>query len=305
MNIPYKHVLLLYLSTALILLSCSERKGKIPSPLPNHLVLTQTVPNNFNEISTEPILTDSGSTIKARINPPKGYTRINTVTNSYADYLQELPLKPSGALVKYYDGATKNNNHVYCAVVDLPIGKKNLHQCADAIMRLRAEYLWNAKKYDAIHFNFTNGFTCDYVNWMNGKRVSIKDNKTTWYQYNNGGNTYQDFWKYMEMIFSYAGTLSLSRELEAVEYHNMEIGDIFIQGGSPGHAITVVDMAENPETNKKVYLLAQSYMPAQETQILINPNNASISPWYALDSIDVIYTPEWRFYPGDLKRFGE
>jgi len=40
-----------------------------------------------------------------------------------------------------YNGLTKDNNKVYEAVVDMSIGKRDLHQYADAIMRLKAEYL--------------------------------------------------------------------------------------------------------------------------------------------------------------------
>jgi hypothetical protein len=63
-------------------------------------------------------------------------------------------------------------------------------------------------------------------------------------------------------------------------------------------------MAQNPATGQQVYLLAQSYMPAQEIQLLINPNNASISPWYELKN-ETIETPEWTFEPVDLRRFSE
>jgi hypothetical protein len=62
-------------------------------------------------------------------------------------------------------------------------------------------------------------------------------------------------------------------------------------------------MAES-ESGKKLYLLAQSYMPAQEIQILINRNNRLISPWYELKEGD-IFTPEWTFEPSDLRRFKE
>ena len=84
---------------------------------------------------------------------------------------------------------------------------------------------------------------------------------------------------------------------------DMEIGDIFIQGGSPGHAIIVVDMAENSLTGDKAFMLAQSYMPAQETQILINKSNDLLSPWYLVSPDEKLITPEWSFNIGDLKRF--
>jgi hypothetical protein len=172
-------------------------------------------------------------------------------------------------------------------------------------MRIRADYLWKNKKCDQIHFNFTNGFRVDYIEWMKGKRISFKNNKTQWYQKSAPSNTYKDYWKYMELIFSYAGTLSLSRELEPVDGNDMKIGDVFIWGGSPGHAVLVVDMALNEQTNEKIFLLAQSYMPAQEIQILKNPANDD-SPWYAISDIkQKLYTPEWTFQKDALKRFKE
>ena len=84
----------------------------------------------------------------------------------------------------------------------------------------------------------------------------------------------------------------------------MQIGDIFIQGGYPGHAIIIVDMIENTH-GKKLYLLAQSYMPAQNIHILKNPMNKKLSPWYELVPNQDIYTPEWNFSVEDLKRFVE
>jgi hypothetical protein len=63
-------------------------------------------------------------------------------------------------------------------------------------------------------------------------------------------------------------------------------------------------MAVNPKTNKKVFMIAQSYMPAQDIHILINANKLSVSPWYELDETATeIETPEWTFDKNQLKRF--
>ena len=248
------------------------------------------------------IINPDGRTIVERFNPPAGYERINVAENSFYYYLRYLPLKHNNAKVHLYNGKIKTNN-VYDAVVDLDIGNKNLHQCADAIIRLRAEYLFEQKQYDQIHFNFTNGFRADYSEWMKGKRIIINGNKTSWQQKTNASNTYSDLWNYLETVFTYAGTLSLSKELEPTNFRDLNIGDVFIQGGSPGHAIILVDLAINKKNNKKVFLLAQSYMPAQEIQILKNLNDETISPWYSEDFVDDLYTPEWSFKKRDLKRF--
>lgn len=246
-----------------------------------------------------------GQTLETRILTPAGFERIVIDENSFAEYLRKLPLKPHGSEVTLYDGRTKPNYDVYDAVVDLNIGRKNLHQCADAVMRLQAEYLWNQEQYNKIHFNFTNGFRVNYSEWMNGERIVVEGNETYWTKSGSPSNTYQDFWEYMEIIFSYAGTLSLSEELIPVDIDDLQIGGVFIIGGSPGHAVIVVDLAVNPKTNEKIFLLAQSYMPAQEMQILKNPNNNSISPWYSVDFGENLKTPEWTFKKIDLKRFEE
>jgi hypothetical protein len=42
------------------------------------------------------------------------------------------------------------------AVMDLPVGNKDLQQCADAIMRLRAEYLYRPGQFNSIRFYDNN-----------------------------------------------------------------------------------------------------------------------------------------------------
>lgn len=246
----------------------------------------------------------SGKTLETRFGLPPGFQRSKADSNSFAHYLRNLPLKPAGSQVKYYNGDTKNGEGVYAAVVDLPIGTKDLHQCADAVMRLRAEYLYGQKQYDKIHFNFTNGWRCDYSEWMKGKRVSVNGNKTSWKQSAQPSNTPKDFWNYLEMVFSYAGSLSLSKEMIPIVTPELKVGDVFILGGSPGHAVIVVDVAMG-DKGRKIFILAQSYMPAQETQVLINPNNEKLSPWYSVNFGETLVTPEWEFSRGQLMRFEE
>lgn len=79
-------------------------------------------------------------------------------------------------------------------------------------------------------------------------------------------------------------------------------GDVLIEKKNPyGHVIIVVDMAENEE-GEKIVLFAQSYMPAQEIQVLINPNDPELSPWYHLKEGDIV-TPEWFFTSENHRRF--
>lgn len=258
-------------------------------------------PNN-TDVRSHIEIDSTGMTIATRYNPPYGFERITAISGSFEQYLRNLQLKPLGEQVHYYNGSVKPMVSVYSSVVDLPIGTKNLHQCADAIMRLRGEYLWRKGEIDRIHFNFTNGFRVDYNKWLDGGRMQVSGNSTYWTMGSPRPNTYETFWKYMELIFNYAGTLSLEKELQPRALSEIQIGDVFIQGGSPGHAVIVVDICVNLSSGEKRALLAQSYMPAQEIQVLRNPREEQ-SSWFNVTDIPALNTPEWTFYPKDLKKF--
>lgn len=243
-----------------------------------------------------------GSTVKDRYPTIEDYTRIQTEEKSFGEFLRNQKLKPYGEKVLYFNGKEKKKSGVYDSVFDVDIGDRDLHQCADAIMLLRGEYLYSQELYDEINFNFVSGFTAEYKKWIDGYRIKVDGNNVNYYKATDPSKSYESFRKYMDMVMAYASTLSLEKELKKIDIDDMEIGDVFIQGGSPGHAVIIVDMAINNE-NEKMFLLAQSYMPAQQTQILINPMDENISPWYSLKGKEKLITPEWNFNFDDLKRF--
>ena len=74
---------------------------------------------------------------------PDGYERIDGDDPKYGEFLRSLPLKPKGAVLKYYIGGIADLQELNYAVVDLPL-LSNAEQCADVCMRLRAEYLYHA-----------------------------------------------------------------------------------------------------------------------------------------------------------------
>jgi hypothetical protein len=241
----------------------------------------------------------------SRFPPPQGFVREIYEDGSFPLYLRHLPLKPKGAVVRYYDGREKPNRAVAAAVVDISVGTKDLQQCADAVMRLRAEYLYSRKRYDEIHFNFTNGFRADYSAWANGKRIKVSGSHASWYDGAEKDYSHAVFLRYLEMVFAYAGTLSLAAEMQPVLSLSLRAGDVWIEGGSPGHAVIVIDTAVNLQTGKRVFLLAQSYMPAQDIHILVNPASPALSPWYELKSGSPLVTPEWTFGAETLRRYSE
>ena len=255
-----------------------------------------------NDIEKEEItlINKDGLTIEDRYSPVEGYTRIEYDEGSFEEFLRKQKLKAYGEKVLYYDGREKSSKGVYDSAFDVDIGERDLHQCADAIMLLRGEYLYSQGLYDDISFNFVSGFKAEYKMWMDGYRIKVQGNDVEYYKAAEPSNTYEDFRKYMDMVFAYSGTLSLINELEDVTIDDMDIGDVFIVGGSPGHAVIVVDMASN-SSGEKIFLLAQSYMPAQQTQLLINPMDENISPWYSIEGKERLRTPEWTFELNELK----
>jgi hypothetical protein len=246
----------------------------------------------------------AGNNVETRFLLPAKAARVSHDKNTFADYLSRLPLKKNGAPVFLYNGNLKANQDAHIAVVDMEIGNKNLQQCADAVIRLRAEYLLSTKQIEKISFNFTNGFVCNYSKWQQGYRVLVKGNHCLWQLQNKVDSSYSCFLQYMELVFSYAGTLSLSKEMKPKSIKKINAGDVFIKGGSPGHAVIVVDVAQDKKSGNRYFLLAQSYMPAQEIQVLKNPKNNNLSPWYSVvELINDVETPEWTFTINDLKTF--
>ena len=248
------------------------------------------------------LINKKGKTIKTRFSVPKNYKRLATKPNTFANYLQNFTLKPANTKVRFYNGELKRNQKIHAGILDISVGNRDLQQCADATMRLRAEFLYAQKRFDKIHFNFTNGFNVAYSKWRQGYRLKVKGNKVSWYKTSKKSTSYKSFTDYMQWIFMYAGTLSLNKEMKSIPISKMQIGDVFIQGGSPGHAIIVVDMAKNIQ-NEKIFMLAQSYMPAQDIHVLKNLNKRSISPWYKAKNLTILQSPEWEFSNMDLKRF--
>ena len=235
---------------------------------------------------------------------PEGYQRIPYPEQSFQDWLRYLPLKRDQQKVHLFDGRLKFNQNVHYRIIDMDVGKTDLQQCADAIMRLYAEYLYSQGRYDEIAFNFTNGDRARFSRWSEGFRPVVRGNQSTWRKTAAFDLSYANFRKYLNIVFSYAGSYSLSQELEHVDdAGELQAGDVFIEGGHPGHGVIVVDAAVHPETQEKIFLIAQSYMPAQEIHILKNPNDAALNPWYSVDAPSGLNTPQWPFQWEDLKRF--
>jgi hypothetical protein len=207
------------------------------------------------------------------IQPPAGFRRVVADSGSFGYWLRHIPLKQDKT-VFLFDGSRKRNQLAQFVVMDVPVGERDLQQCADAVMRLRADYLFAMKRYAEILFRDNAGKTYAWP----------------------GGNNRTAFDKYLVNVFAWCGSASLEKQLKAVpSNYQLKPGDVLIKGGFPGHAMIVVDVVMNDKGQRK-YMLAQSYMPAQDIHIVKNPYDADEGPWYDMDKTsEDITTPEWTF----------
>ena len=265
-GIPQKknmELLNLLVSLPFLLLSCNQQKSGSSGQAATIKPATE---NPYKQIQAIPL--------------PAGFERMKADSVSFTSYLRTIGLKEQ-TTVYLYNGQPKHNQTAQYALLNISVGNTDLQQCADAVMRLRAEYLYAQKQFEQIVF---------------------RDNDNAAYMFSSPYNR-QHFDKYLSRVFGMCGSASLSKQLKPVNnFADIEPGDVLIRGGFPGHAVIVMDVALN-ESGKKIYLLAQSYMPAQDIHVLKNPMNEDLSPWYEVDENHIIYTPEYTFTQSELMRW--
>jgi len=217
---------------------------------------------------------------------PQGFTRASLPQGSYAEWLRNFPLRRDNT-VYLYNGEPIEDQRLHYAVLDISTGTKDLQQCADAIMRLRAEYYFSRGEYGKIEF-------IDGKKKYNfGKYLSSMEPTS---------EQHTIFMGFMENVFINCGTYTVDAMSSPIPLSTMQPGDMFVKAGSPGHAMVVVDVATNAN-GKKIYVLAQGFMPAQDMHIVINPMNPTLSPWYEITNAAQITTPGWVFGSKQLKRW--
>lgn len=144
---------------------------------------------------------------------PAGYSRLPQKEGSFGTWLRKIALKKDNT-VYLYNGSKKGNQSAQFAVLDISVGKKDLQQCADAVMRLYAEYLYANRELSRIAFKATDGTVMDYAGWAKGDRFVLRNGRLKRSRIATAAENKAVFGQYLEFVFSYAGTLSLSRELD-------------------------------------------------------------------------------------------
>lgn len=212
-------------------------------------------------------------------------------------------MKPYGSKIINYDGSKYFWQLGHIGILEIPVPENGLQQCADALIRIRSEYLWEKNRKEEIGFNFTSGDYCSWKKYAEGFRPKIDGNKVTFLKTASADASEENFYRYLNLIYTYAGTLSLYHELPRIEdAQNLKIGDMLIKGGSPGHIVMICDEAINEE-GEKLYLLFQGNTPAQNVHLVKNLEDSEISPWYKLEKDAVITVSNYTFQSSKFVRF--
>ncbi|MCM1186533.1 MAG: DUF4846 domain-containing protein [Lachnoclostridium sp.] len=298
----YRFHTIIILITVFLLTGCEKQLSAAPTDTFLGQTAKVSQSETFRDALTIPeiFIHAAGDTLETRIFVPKGYVRIPAEEGSFAEFLREYSLKEDQSPILLYNGQEKPG-HSHQAVFALPIEAEDLQQCADSVMRVYAEYLYWSGQPEKIAFHFTNGFLAKYSRWRDGGRIVVRGKSASWKQSASYDDSYQCFQRYLRTVFVYAGTISMESESREISPSELQAGDVFLKGGSPGHVVMVVDVCENEE-GKKAFLLGQGHMPAQEFHLLKNPLHRN-NPWYYEEEISYPFvTPDYLFPEGSLRR---
>lgn len=265
---------------------------------------TKKTMKTFAAVIEKPSLINKDSiTIKSRVNIPNGYKRAIYKKGSFQEYLRNYTLKSFGAKIINYDDTEYFWQNGHIGILDIPVPKNGLQQCADALIRIRSEYLWDKDRKAEIGFNFTSGHYCSWKQYADGYRPKINGNKVSFHKASSVNHSKENFYKYLNLIYMYSGTLSLYNELPKVNSaSDLMIGDMLIKGGSLGHIVMICDEIINSK-GEKLFLLFQGNTPAQSVHLVKNLENSEISPWYQLEKDMIIPVSNYTFNSSKFIRF--
>jgi hypothetical protein len=218
-------------------------------------------------------------------------------SSSWEYYLQHLPEKAS--LILDYKGRPVGDQEKHTAIITYDVGSQDLQQCADALMRLRAEYLFAQKRTNEISFHFVSGEAYSFKAYCSGKLPVQKGNSVVFVSTLPKANDHASLRKYLDVVYTYASTISLAGELKTTG--DFAIGTVVIKAGSPGHCFIIANEATTA-AGEKLYKLVEGYTPAQSIYVLRNTEEHSLGCWHKLTK-GPINTASYSFTHYALKKF--
>jgi hypothetical protein len=221
-------------------------------------------------------------TISQTFPTPDGFTDVSG--GDFGRWLGERPLRSENEPVRTHDGRTVGHD---AWVVDLPMVRGDLQQCADSLLRLRGE--WLRSNGQPVMFHATSGDPMPWHRFRDGETPVERGGRIAWVTGSSG--KWDD---YLARLFMWAGTHSL-QTLDSVPTDSPHPGDILVEGGFPGHAVILLAVAVRGSETR--VLVGEGYMPAQSFHVELGPEEGW---WRWHDGLDLGH---WSFDASDLRRF--
>ena len=241
--------------------------------------------------------------LETRFETPPGTHRVALQAGSFGAWLRELPLAAQDTPVRTHSGQVLRpvGDSRIAAVVAIDVGTADLQQCADAVLRLHAEWRWSRGLRDH-NYRAAAGLALPFSRYARGERIVARGNRLEWRARGRAAQDHHAFRSYLDTVFAWANTVSVARQARPVAPGELRPGDFFILPGNPGHSVLVLDLAEASD-GRQYALLGQSYMPAQNLHVLSSPSGGE---WWPLEPGQPVATPFWRPFPWtSLHRFPE
>jgi hypothetical protein len=279
-----------------------------PKPTPQNTV--QTPPPKIR-LQNYPFVQQSDNkeeflTLEYHKPTPSGYSRIDIEQNSsnkdFSQWLRQIPVESRQSVLSYKGRVLHQQAD---GIIPISVGNRDVQQCADSILRIYGEFLWYHNKTTDWGIHFTSGDLSTWQDWSEGERFRI-GKKVERYNNNVKDKSYEQYQKWMTHAFLYAGTLSLHKDAIKVPIDDdIQPGDFFLTGGSPGHVVMILDVATK-DGSPPIGIVAQGFMPAQEFHIIKGNGRHVIDNWFALPTTEeqALTIPNWKpFFRKDLYRF--
>ncbi len=236
------------------------------------------------------------STLSASIPAPPGYQRVEVEPDSFAAWLRDLPVAAPGTPVVDFRGDQvypANDDYVQ-AVVAIDVGKKDLQQSTDVILRLEAEWRWAQGQRNHAYTSATKDLL-PYPAYSEGKRVVAQAGHLFWVKQKQPTklDDHAAFRDYLDVVFIWANSTAVRMQSDTVDPKDVQAGDFFMQRGKGGYSVVILDIAAKP-SGERVALLGQSLYPAMSIYV------ARLGPatsWFSLRPPDPILTAHTK----DLK----
>lgn len=228
------------------------------------------------------VLTAGATTIGEAFPIPDGFIR--TEDSAFGKWARQRVVEDPTEPIRTYAGDRVAHHG---RVVRLPLVPGDRQQCADSLIRLRAE--WERSLGISPVFHATSGDPMGWQRYQDGEIPYEKNGRIAWKTGKPGS-----FEQYLARVFIWAGTASL-HAYDTKPVTSPRSGDMLIQPGYPGHAVLLLDVVSRG--SERLVLIGEGYMPAQNFHVELGP----VGGWWRWN--EGVALDHWNLPAETLRRF--